>query len=64
MSEHNDRLYEEAAALWRSLYDAPPPTDVDGPGLLGMIVGSLPASGYERLATPHLRPANIVFPKR
>ncbi|MDZ4372468.1 MAG: hypothetical protein U1C74_13740 [Phenylobacterium sp.] len=63
MSQRNNKLYEEAAALWRSLYDEPPPPNIEGPVLLDMIVGGLPDPRYDRLATPHLRPSTIVFPK-
>ncbi|WP_133255258.1 hypothetical protein [Phenylobacterium kunshanense] len=57
------RIYEEAAALWRELYGEPPPAALDGPGILGLIVGGLPDPDYRRLNTPHLRPANVVLPK-
>ncbi|MBX3483620.1 hypothetical protein [Phenylobacterium sp.] len=58
----NERIYEEAAALWRQLYGEPPPAG-GGAELLDLIVGGLPDPSYSRLATPHLRPANICFPK-
>lgn len=58
-----DRIYEEAAALWQQLYGEPPPRQAAGADILGMIVGSLPDTDYNRLQTPHLRPSNITFPK-
>lgn len=58
-----DRIYEEAAALWRQLYGEPPPREAGGTDILGMIVGGLPDADYNRLQTPHLRPSNITFPK-
>ena len=59
----DERVYQEAAALWRQLYgEAPPPCD--GAAMLTWIVGRLPDPDYERLTTPHLRPTNITFPKR
>lgn len=58
-----DRIYREAAALWRQLYGEPPPKGVPGAEILGMIVGGLPDPNYQRLATPHLRASNITFPK-
>jgi hypothetical protein len=64
MPERDDRIYEEAAALWRSLYGEPPPADADGAVLLGLILGGLPAPKYDRLSNPHLRPASVVFPTR
>jgi hypothetical protein len=57
------RIYEEAAALWRQLYGEPPPSDADGGALLDSIMGRLPETGYNRLATPHLRNTTITFPK-
>jgi hypothetical protein len=59
----DDRIYQEAAALWRELYDEPPPRDAVGTDILGMIVGGLSDPDYERLANPHLRASNITFPK-
>lgn len=58
-----DRIYEEAAALWRQLYGEAPPREAGGMEILGMIVGGLPDPDYERLATPHLRASNITFPR-
>ncbi len=58
-----DRIYEEAVALWRQLYGAPPPPEAGGTELLGLIVGGLADADYNRLQTPHLRPSNIAFPK-
>lgn len=59
----DDRIYQEAAALWRELYDEPPPQDAVGTDILGMIVRGLSDPDYERLANPHLRASNITFPK-
>lgn len=63
MPGREQKIYEEAAALWRSLYGEPPPREADGTMILDMILGELPDASYSRLATPHLRPANICFPK-
>jgi hypothetical protein len=57
------RIYEEAAALWRSLYGEPPPREADGAMILDLIVKKTPDAGYGRLASPHLRASNITFPK-
>lgn len=59
----DDRIYEEAAALWRELYGEPPPREAAGTDILSMIVGGLPDPNYDRLASPHLRPSNITFPR-
>jgi len=58
-----DRIYEEAAALWQQLYGEPPPNEAGGAELLGLIVGGLAETDYNRLQSPHLRPTNITFPK-
>ena len=64
MNRREDKIYQEAAALWRQLHGEPVPEGLDGPSILRLILGGLPDSGYERLATSHLRPANIAFPHR
>jgi hypothetical protein len=62
MMGRDERIYDEAAALWRRLYGDPPPK-ADGSTILKLIVGGLADADYNRLATPHLRPSNIAFPK-
>lgn len=64
MSGRDDRLYDEAVALWRSLYGDPPPREADGARILDLIVDGLPETNYGRLTSPHLRPGAVVFPKR
>jgi hypothetical protein len=64
MSGRDDKVYAEAAALWRQMRGGPPPPGADGRTVLDLLVSSLPDASYERLATVHLRPANIAFPKR
>lgn len=64
MNDRNDIIYEEAADLWRRLRGEPAPEGVDGPEMLALILGDLPDARYERLADSHLRPSNIVFPRR
>jgi len=59
----DQRIYEEAAALWRQLYGEPPPQEADGSMVLGLLLGKLPDADYNRLATPHLRPSAITFPR-
>ena len=63
MPGRDDKIYEEAAALWRQLYGEPPPAVADGAVILDLILNDQPASDYDRLATPHLRRSNITFPK-
>jgi hypothetical protein len=56
------RIYEEASALWRELYGEPPPIRADGGMMLDIIMRSLPEASYDRLRSPHLRPAAMTFP--
>ena len=63
MPGRDDKIYEEAAALWRVLYDEPPPAVADGKIILDLIFDSQSPTDYDRLATPHLRRTNITFPK-
>jgi len=62
MTEQQDRIYQEAAALWRELYGETPP-EADGQTLLEMITAKLPQARYDRLASPHMRPAVVSYPK-
>jgi hypothetical protein len=59
-----DRIYQEAAALWRELFGEAPPPKADGGKLLELMTKRLPEAAYDRLKTPHLRPSNISMPKR
>ena len=63
MPGREDKIYEEAAALWRQLYGEPPPAVADGAVILDMILNNEPPGGYDQLATPHLRRSNITFPR-
>lgn len=62
METRDQRIYEEAAALWREVFQEPPPVRADGPTLLAIITRSLGENSYERLRSPHLRPSTIVGP--
>lgn len=63
MPGREQKIYEEAAALWRQLYGEAPPASADGRDILSLILGHLPNADYERLETPHLRRSEITFPK-
>lgn len=63
MSLRDEKIFEEASALWSQLYCEPPPPGADGRAVLDMIMQRLPDTSYGRLVTPHLRPATIVFPE-
>ena len=62
MENREQRIYEEAAALWRELFDEPPPVRVDGTTMLEIITRSLGDPSYQRLRSPFLRPSTIVGP--
>lgn len=62
--DRESRLRQEAAALWRALYDAAPPAGADGELLLDAILRACPAvPAYDRLRSPHLRPSQIARPR-
>ena len=64
MTGRDEKLYAEAAALWRHVRGGSPPAGADAKMVLDLLLGSLPETRYERLATPHLRPTSVAFPKR
>jgi hypothetical protein len=64
MKTRDERITEEAAALWRAVFGEPPPARADGSELLGMITGSLPEVAYDRMTSPFLRASQISRPKR
>ncbi len=61
MDRRDQRIYEEAAALWRELFDEPPPT-ADGSLMLDIIMRRVCDPAYVRLRSPYLRPSTIVGP--
>lgn len=62
MTSRNERIHREAAALWRQVFGEPPPIRADGATMLGIIMHSLPEQTYDRLRTPHMRPAAVILP--
>ena len=62
MATRDQRIYDEAAALWREIFGEPPPPSVDGSVMLEMITRSLGDLSYERLRSPYLRPSTISGP--
>ena len=63
MKSRDERIAEEAAALWRELFDGQPPPGADGASVLKAITGRLPNVRYERLRSPFLRPSLITWPR-
>ena len=64
MDGRQQRVYEEASALWRELFRGPPPAQADGAALLDMITRGCEEVSYDRLRSPHLRPGTIAGPAR
>ena len=64
MNGRDNKVYEEAAALWRKLSSETQPAGADASTMLDLMLRALPPAGYERLANPHLRPTAVAFPKR
>jgi len=63
MKTRDEKIAEEAAALWRELFGAAPPADADGRALLKAITGKLPNVRYDRMRSPFLRPSLITRPR-
>lgn len=64
MESRDQRIYDEAAALWREVFGRPPPVRVGGPQLIAIITKNLGEASYDRLRSPHLRPSTIAGPKQ
>lgn len=64
MDRREDRIAREAEALWREVFGRAPEIAADGAGLLDAIMRNLEVKDYERLNRPHLREAQVVFPRR
>ena len=62
MESRDQRVYEEASALWRELFAEPPPVRADERTMLEIITSSLAETTYDRLRSPYLRPATIAGP--
>ncbi|HEX3367716.1 hypothetical protein [Phenylobacterium sp.] len=62
MEPREQRIYEEAVALWREVFHEPPPLRTDGTTMLEIIMRCAGPPPYERLHSPHLRPSTIVGP--
>jgi hypothetical protein len=63
MTGRDERIYEEATALWWELFDGPPPGVADGGAILDAIMRRLPETRYERMASPYLRASQISPPR-
>lgn len=63
MKTRDEKIAEEAAALWCEMFGAPPPDGADGAALLDIITGALPDTRYDRMVSPYLRPSVITGPR-
>ncbi|MDD3838448.1 MAG: hypothetical protein WCY15_12920 [Phenylobacterium sp.] len=64
MDGRKERIAREAAALWREVFGQTPDPAADGSDLLDALMQRLEPKHYERLNRPHLRDAELVFPRR
>ena len=64
MKTRDEKVAEEAAALWLEVFGAPPPAKADGAALLAAITKRLPDLRYDRMRSPYLRPSLITGPRR
>jgi len=62
MERRQQRIYEEASALWREVFGEPPPVRVDGSMMLEIITRCSGELGYDRLRSPFLRSTTIAGP--
>ena len=62
MKRREQRIYDEASALWREMFSEPPPARIDGATMLDLITHRLGELPYERLRSPYLRPSTIAGP--
>jgi hypothetical protein len=64
MTTRDEKVAEEASALWREVFGAAPPAKADGGALLATITGALPELRYDRMRSPFLHPSMITRPRR
>ena len=62
MENRQQRIHQEAAALWREVFGEPPPLRLDGGQMLEIITRSAGEATYDRLRSPFLRPSTIAGP--
>jgi len=63
MPGREDKIYQEAAALWQQVYGEAPPRGMDGGVMLERLMNRLPESRYARFQSHYLRASNITFPR-
>jgi len=62
MTEREQRLHDEASALWREVFGEAPPLRMDGATMLEIVTRCVDEVSYNRVYSPFLRPSTIVGP--
>ena len=62
MLGREDRIYEEAAALWRAVRGSAPPRDCDAGELILRVLQDMDLHDYERLGEADRRSKQIAWP--
>ena len=62
MNGRDNRIYEEAAALWRSVSDGAPPAGLSGPELLMHVLQLMEPGPYEHLVGARRHGRQITWP--
>ena len=62
METRDQRIRQEATAMWREIFGEPPPLPMEGGQMLEIITRGAGEIGYDRLRSPYLRPSTIVGP--
>ena len=62
MTDREQRVYEEASALWHEVFGEPPPLQMDGATMLDIVTRCVDDISYQRVISPFLRPTTIIGP--
>jgi hypothetical protein len=60
--QRDQRIYQEALALWQALYDEPPPAVASGSDLLAAVLTAMSERGYSHLTSTSRHHRDIVLP--
>ena len=60
--KRDQQIYQEALALWRLLYDEPPPAVASGSDLLAAVLTAMSKRDYSHLTSTSLHHRDIVLP--
>ncbi|HEY9216563.1 MAG TPA: hypothetical protein VIO94_00830 [Phenylobacterium sp.] len=64
MDGRDERIAQEAEALWREVFGEPPAIKADGVTMLDIIMRNAEPAPYERLNRPHLCDSGLYWPKQ